>query len=162
MTSFYSQKKLDFGTFYDGTLPVIKTIEGCKDINKWIKKGEHYPVIKLPYFFCSTGIEIKVYQHVDTLEVQEAYPWQLIPKDEKFTLILRERVPKISLETGKMTKSYLVPKEVKAGDKVYIPQIIYSKSVTAYTNHHGGIQAEFNGKDLIFLEKPNRIKVYSH
>ena len=159
MTTFYNSN-LDFGNFHDGSLPLAKTVEGSEEINKWIRRGEHYPIIKLLHFYSQADVEIKVFQNPITLEVREIYGKKDLSNMENWNLILQGWVPRLNLDH--VVKAYMVPKKVANGEAVLITKIIKDIKAKGYTNHHGGVRAQFDGKDLIFLEKPNRIKVYSH
>ena len=158
MTIFYSQKSYNFDEFYNGTLPVVKTVEGCDEINRWIRRGNHYPIIRLPYFFLCCEPELIVYQHTETLEVKKVYVDQPVPEDKKYIPILRGNVPRRILEP--VPQAYMVPLNVKDGVEIFIPKIIKDREGINYFHHHGGVHAKFTGTDLTFLDKPNGIKVY--
>ena len=156
--NLYNFRPDDF--FHDGERPLVTTVAGCDQINKWIRRGEHFPIIKLRHFFSLDGIELRVFQKTETLEVMEVYGDNNFLNMEDWSLILKGTVPRINLDP--IIQAYMVPQEAEIGEEVLIPKIIKDKRGISYLNHHGGIRAKFIGDDLIFLERPNQLKVYRH
>lgn len=148
----------DSVSFFDENLPTITTIGGCEAINKWIRKGQYHPIVKLLYFPSDTGIELNVYQNQETLEVRQVYKGQPIPEEDGYLLILTGIVPVFYLMP--FVQAYMVPNGIKAGDHVFIPKIIEDLKGLIYLNHNGGVIARFDGKDMKFTETPRRKRMY--
>jgi hypothetical protein len=134
-------------------LPPVGVVEGEMAINQFLRKETgSYPVVRLVHSSLEGENEIKVYQHVDTLQIKLVTHGRPAPEGDEYKEILHGTFS--SLSTLNLVQAYMVKRELM-NKTVMLQRVIQDIQGRSYWRNPYCVRAVFNGEDVKFLDPPD-------